>query len=86
LALTKVIIRLVLLQDFDKIIEYEFKNAEISDKVIIELSAKLNKASEEFEFTKTKFALDERRKRYFYQSYQEIGFTSSGRIFGKIIN
>lgn len=86
LALTKVIIRLVLLQDFNKILEYEFKNAEISNKVIIELSAKLNKASEEFEFTKTKFALDERRKRYFYQSYQEIGFTSSGRIFGKISN
>jgi hypothetical protein len=86
LALTKVIIRLVLLQNFDGILEYDYKNAELSDKVIIELSAKLSKASEEFEFTKTKFVLDESRKRYFYQAYQEIGFTSSGRIFGKIKN
>jgi hypothetical protein len=71
---------------FDEILEYEYKNAELSDRVIIELSAKLSKTSEEFEFKKTKFVLDERRKRYFYQAYQEIDFTSSGRIFGRINN
>lgn len=86
LALTKVIIRLVLLQNFDGILEYDHKNVELSDKVIIELSAKLSKESEAFEYSKTKFELDKSRKRYFYQVYQEIGFTSSGRIFGKINN
>jgi hypothetical protein len=85
-ALPKVIIRLVLLQNFDGILEYDYKNAQLSDNIIIKLSAKLSKASKEFEFTKTKFVLDDSRKRYFYQAYQEIGFTSSGRIFGKIKN
>lgn len=86
IALPKVIIKLVLYQRFDDILKYEYNNAELSERVSIELSAKLNDASEDFENTNTKFVLDEKRKKYFYQSYQKISSTSSGRIFGLINN
>jgi hypothetical protein len=84
MALPKVIILLILNQNFERILEFEYKNAELSDRVIIELSARLSIASEEFNSSKTKFIIDERRKRYFYQVYQNISYTSSGRIFGTI--
>lgn len=84
LALTKVIIRFVLLQKFDEILNYNYNHAELSERVSIELMAKLNKESEEFEFSSNKFVFDEKRKRYFYQVYQKLYSTSSGRIFGKI--
>lgn len=86
IALPKVIIKLVLYQRFDDLLEYEYNNVELSEKVTIELSTKLKDETKEFENTKTKFVFDERRKRYSYQSYQEIYSTSSGRIFGLINN
>lgn len=84
IALTKAIIKLVIAQDFDGILEYEFTNAEFLEKVSIELSVKSSKTSSDFEKTKTDFVFDEKRKRYFYQKYQRISSISSGRIFGVI--
>lgn len=78
-ALPKAIIKLILSQDFERILKYEFKDADFSNKVSIELSTKLNIAGEEFVF-------DESKKRYFYQKNQNISSILSGRIFGLINN
>ncbi|MFC4477324.1 hypothetical protein [Flavobacterium chungangensis] len=84
MALTKTIIKLVIAQDFDNILEYEFVDAEFLEKVSIELSVRSSKISSDFEKTKTDFVFDKKRKRYFYQKYQKISSISSGRIFGLI--
>ena len=82
IALPKALINLILSQNFDDILNYEYRNGEINDDVTIILEAKLNSASDEF--VKLNFVLDEQRKRYFYQSYQLISHISSGRIFGVV--
>jgi len=82
IALPKALINLVLSQNFDGILNYEYQNEEINDNVTIGLETKLNRASDEFE--NLGFILDDKRKRYFLQSYQHISHTSSGRIFGTV--
>lgn len=86
MALPKTIIKLIIAQNFDSILDYSFNNIEYTERVSIELSTKLSKASEDFNYTKTDFVFDESRKKYFYQKYQNISSTSSGRIFGIIDN
>lgn len=85
MAITKEILKLIISQDFEEILSYNYKNADLNEKAIIEMSTKLTQATEEFEMTKTEFVLDEKRKRLFAQYYGSIEHTSSGRIFG-IIN
>jgi len=85
MAVTKAIIKLIINQDFEGILNYEYKNAELSENAIVELSARLRNASKDFDFSKVKFVIDERRKRYFAQRYTEVSYTSSGRIFGMIL-
>jgi hypothetical protein len=86
MALPKTIIKLIIAQNFDSILDYSFNNIEYTERVSIELSTKLSKASEDFNYTKTDFVFDESRKKYFYQKYQNISSTSSGRVFGIIDN
>lgn len=84
IALPKALINLVLSQNFDGILNYDYQNDEINDNVTIGLETKQNRASEEFEDENLGFVLDEKRKRYFLQSFQHISHTNSGRIFGTI--
>lgn len=84
IALTKAIIKLIIAQDFNGILDYKFADAEFTDKVTLQLSAKPRKMSTEFEKSKINFVYDEKRKKYFYQTYQRISSISSGRIFGEI--
>ena len=83
-AITKVILKLVISQDFESIINYVYKNAELSEKVIIEMSAKLSEKDEDFEMIQDKFTWDSKRKKFSEQYYSLLESTSSGRIFGLV--
>lgn len=83
-AIPKALIKLIISQDFDQILKYDFNDSDFNDKVSIELSSKFDVFEEEFKVSKTDFVFDERKKKYIYQKYQNIKFTSSGRIFGTI--
>jgi len=84
MAVTKEILKLIINQDFNGIINYEYKNGDLDEKATVELSTKLSQTSEEFEMTKVQFVFDEKRKRLFAQYYGTIEYSSSGRIFGII--
>ncbi len=84
IVIPKALIKIIASQDFEKILNYEYKNDEMNDKVTVELSFKLSSFSDGFENSNLKFVLDEKKKRYHYQMYQKISHTTSGRIFGII--
>lgn len=83
-AMPKALINLIISQNFEDILNYKYLNYEISDKVTVELSLKINQVKDDSEYMEQKFVLDEKKKRYHYQSYQQVSHTSSGRIFGII--
>lgn len=83
-AMPKALINIIISQNFNEILKYEYQNYEMSDKVTVELSLKLNQTKEDSEYIEQKFVLDKKKKRYHYQSYQQVSYTSSGRIFGVI--
>ncbi|MDH6534578.1 hypothetical protein D0T51_05520 [Parabacteroides sp. 52] len=84
LAMPKALINLIISQNFDGILNYEYQNYEMSDKVTIELRVRLSQATDELHQTDLDFVFNESGKRYDYQSYQQINHISSGRIFGII--
>jgi len=81
-AIHKVIIKHILNQDFQAILNYEYKSAEIQDAVSIEL---VDNSKEDFELLqKMKFVYDERKKKFTNQFYTKLRNTSAGRIYGGI--
>lgn len=84
LAIPKSLINLIISQDFEGILNYEYKNDEMNDKVTVELRVRLSQATKELQQSELQFVLNEKSKRYDYQSYQIMDYTNSGRIFGII--
>lgn len=81
-AIHKAILKLILNQDFQGILDYEYKNAELEDSVSIELEDNGKVDSELLD--KMKFMYDEKKKKYTNQYYAKLRSTSAGRIFGGI--
>lgn len=84
IATPKSLVNLIIAQDFEKILNYEYNNDEMNDKVTIGLETKLSQTLEEFDYSQLGFVLNEKRKRYYLQSYQPINHIKSGRIFGMV--
>ena len=86
LAYPKRIIKLIILQDFEEILDYDYNPAEINDNVSIQLELKPKEYDEKIEMLrKLEFVFNEKRKKYEAMYYGPIRHTSSGRIFGRLI-
>lgn len=82
-ALHKLIITLIIRQDLNGILGYDYKNDELNDKVSIEFNDKSKDSNLEL-LNKLGFLLDKRRKQFSVQFNKELRSTSSGRIFGLV--
>lgn len=83
---TNEIITLVINQDFDKILSYQFNRAEFQDNVTVFVSTKFTVGTDNMEiieFAKN-FALNERNGRFEFQVYTPLLHLTTGRVFGRI--
>jgi hypothetical protein len=84
IAIPKSLINLIISQDFEQILNYEYINDEMNDKVTVGLRVRLSQVTEEVQESELQFVLNKKAKSYDYQSYQKMDYTNSGRIFGII--
>jgi hypothetical protein len=82
LAVTKEIIKHIINQDFEAILNYSCKNGEFEDKVIVELSIGKKAPDLANESLAQYFVKNDKRNSLNFQDYYKLNYTSSGRIFG----
>lgn len=85
IALRKEIIKWVIYQDFDAILDYTFEGEELKgSKAEVFLRVNAGGYTEKMRYAKPELVFSEKGKSYIYQGYQDIGYTSSGKIFGLV--